>query len=291
MSAYPSPIVALSWTSASGQTVDLQGDPLGIRVNLTEGMDGLPVIRVTDDVVPFRAGRLRSLGIADRRPIVLEGYVKTPDDTTYRGIVAPLQRALDPTVGAGTLTATAEHGGVRTISAVPLNIVYSGRLRTGRSLSIELDADPFWRGATWGTAWTADMGLLSDDGLSADMTGGLPITITPIVSPYTQRVAALGTTDTLDAVVEVDGPTSGAVTVQNASGVGFTHPALSGGQTLIVDAGLRTATIAGVSVRSALTLLAANVHGEFFRLAPGLTSVTVTGLPAAVRIIHDPTYL
>jgi hypothetical protein len=72
--------------------------------------------------------------------------------------------------------------------------------------------------------------------------------------------------------------------------VGFSYPVLTAGQTLIVDAGARTATISGSSVRASLTLLSPNAPTEWFRVRAGTDTFTVTGDPPSVSIVHTPSY-
>lgn len=284
-------IAALVWTSAAGETLDLHSIP-GLWCDVVAGLDDLPKMRQASDIVPFRSGRLSAPPIADARPVVIEGQLIPFTGADYAPIVKRVKRALDPFVPArGTLRATLEDGTVLTIAGTPVSIVYGEPLRIMPSISIELDAEPYWRSAlAWGAAWMMDMGLVMDDGLLMDAGTG-PITLVPDASPYAETFQTLGTTATLDPVIEVDGPSSGVVTVANADGVGFSHPALTGGQTLVVDAGARTAVIGMTSVRSALTLLTPNRHGEFFRVRPDADTITVTGTPAAVRIVHTPTFL
>jgi hypothetical protein len=281
---------ALVWTSHSGDVLDLMSIP-GLWCVITSGLDDLPRLRVAQDIVPFRPGRLQAVPIGDARPVVVEGRIIPDQNGDYVRIISDVKRALDPfEEGRGTLRATLEDGTVLAIAATPASVLLGEPLRIMPSISIELDAEPFWRGVAWGTAWRADMGLRADTGLVADMSAG-PITMAPTSDPFSQAYVTLGTTGTLDAVVHVDGPSTGAITVRNADGIGFGYPALSGGQTLVVDAGAHTARIAGVSVRGSLTLLTPNRNREFFRLRGGNETLTVTGHPAEVRIVFHPTYV
>lgn len=292
----PVAVVGLVWDGH-----DLQRPDLDVFFEITEGLDDLPEFRGEDQLIPFRAGRLPGLRLPHRRPIVATGHVMGPADATakaaFRGYVDELKGWLDPTAGERGLVARFEDSSTRWINCAARNIMPGeGWASEYRAFSIEWEAvnSPFWR-ADWGE-WMLDSGLFLDDGWRFDE--GAEFVIIPTSDPHDATFTALGTTDTTDVVLEIDGPSTGAVNIGNwrtpASGLvntGFSHPALSAGETLVVDTGNRTVLLDGVQARGDLTLHSANQHGEYIRLCARENVLHIVGQPAEVRIRFKRTYL
>ena len=279
---------------------DLQRSDLDLMFAITDGLDGLPLTRGDDPVIPFRRGRLPQNHVADRRPVVAQGWVtgRTPTAAiAYRAYLDSLKAHLDPTGPPRTLVATMEDGTRRWISAVPRNLIggNDGMGSDFRSFSIEWDAlDPFWYGSYGYIA--LDSGLFLDTGHSLDE--GTEIVI-PASTP-TVSVTVPGTADTERVRVRFTGPSSGPVGIEVDSNLGFvmanalptTTGVGSSAQTVTVDNWARTVVDGtGASLRSQMTLRSANIHGEYVRLTPGTHSIRILGAPFEARLLLIPTYL
>lgn len=262
------------------------------RFWLAVGRDELPETRTSSDLIPFRRGRLHLPGTADTRPLELRGYIKELTDPAMRGQLDYLKSLLDPErLEPGRLEDDFEDGSHRWITAAPQNVIARYAGEAGRLFSIELvSLDPFWY-RSWGE-WTLDSGLYLDTGLFLDE--GLEVVANPTSQAEDVTFGALGSAENTKVRVEVDGPSIGPVTLDNvtfADPPGLTFPALAAGQTLVVDAGLAVVTLNGVQARASLSLRAGNRHGEYFRLRPGLNTVSIGGRPAEVRLSFPATYL
>lgn len=262
------------------------------RFWIAEGRDELPEFRASSEVIPFRRGQLRKPGLANKRSLELRGYIQDATDAAMQVQIDALKLALDPERATPCLIEDVfADGSPRWITAVPLNVLprYGGKAT--RLMSIALESfDPYWY-RTW-AAWTLDSGLWLDSGVTLD--SGATIVISPTALTFDTSFGTLSTADVTKVRLELDGPSSTAIEVTNQSiegAPGFGHPTLLAGQTLIVDAGLRTVTLAGVYDRAALTLGAANSHGEYFRLTPGINAIRITGQPTQVRVSFPATYL
>jgi hypothetical protein len=288
----PLAIIGLTWTPAGGSAHDLAETDLHIIFDGTEGFDDLPDYRGADAIIPFRAGQLAGQRIPHTRQVVATGYVLGADRPTFRAYVDSLKGWLDPAAGEGLLSAVFEDGSTRWITCRPVDLVpgQGGVPSAMQPFSISWLAvsDPMWH-ADWG-AWMLNAGLFLNDGLY--LNEGTSVVITPTASPFDAAAfTALGTTNVDDVAVEIDGPTTGALTVTNlTNGFAFTHPALAGGTTLVVDSGARTVLLDAVQARQNLTLAAAN-GAAYFRLAAGSNAIRVAGQPAEVRITFDRCYL
>jgi hypothetical protein len=257
------------------------------RFWLAEGMDNVPEVRGASQVIPFRTGRVQMERFADRRKLVLPGYVRAHN---IRAAVDSLKSVLTPLDTEQVLVWVDPMGyaGSRWTNVVVQNVLADVRAGNVRSYSIELEADPFWY-SDWG-AWTLDEGLHMDEGLFMDE--GDVVTITPDSTDYTATFGTGGTGPVTAVRVEVDGASSGTVGVKNdTTDVGFTFPALSADDNLIVASGARTVTLEGTPSRGSLTLNSANKHGEYISLEPGSNTIRVTGQPAEVRIYFDTCWL
>lgn len=283
--------VQLDWQPAVGDALICDRREPRWRMTLIDGLDALTGIRSTDDVIPFLPGVLWGERVADSRRLLLKGVLFSTLPDAYRASVRLLTRAFDPTLGPGVLTATTEDGGVRTIIAYARNIVWDARHSPiGRAFTIELVAEPFWRStADWGDAWTLDMGLYLDDDWTLDTASGV-FTMDPDADPFHQDITTLSTTWVRDAIVTVTGPSDDDVVVHNADGIGFRYPQL-GSETLVIDSGARTALVGMGNVRADLTVQPLNLHGEFFRMRPGVDTITVLGEPVRVTIAFRPIYV
>jgi hypothetical protein len=288
----PVAVVGLVWDDYDVQRADLD-----IFVEIVEGLDDLPRVRGNDQVIPFRSGRLPVPGIADGRAIVGNGWIAgggSVPRVRYRAYLDALKAKLDPTQGPKLLVATLEDGSLRWIHAIPRSLL-PGESIGGefRWFSIEWKAcDPFWYGI-WDVL-DLDEGLRLDAGLTLDQARTL--VITPTSSPFSFTFDAFGTAEVEKVRIEIDGPSTGAVSLRNLeyatdNSLGFSHPALGVGETLVVDTGLRTVTLNDVNARGNLTLFANNRGGEYLRLRPGNNTLRAAGTPAQIRLIFYPTYL
>lgn len=278
---------------------DLQREDLDVLFQITEGLDTLPETRGTDQVIPFRSGQLPQARIAHRRSVVARGWVAgaaPSPETSYRAYLDGLKAVLDPTRAPAILVATLVDGSKRWINARPANPALIGGDLVGhemRPMSIEWDAlDPFWYGSNG--VILLDSGLVLDDGLVLDSDA--KIVIVPTSTSHVSTFTALGTADIENVVVEIVGPSTGAIDIGNLSVVdgtssGFSHPALVAGQTLVVDSGNRTARVGGANARGNLVLHSGNRHGEYFRVRPGSNTLSIIGRPAEVRLSFMAAYL
>lgn len=288
----PVAVVGLVWDDD-----DLQRADLDVFFEITEGLDDLPETRGSDQVIPFRRGRLVQPRWPDGRPIVALGHVTGPSGAgaaaAYRGYVDDLKARLDPTGPARLLVATLEDGTKRWINAVPRDLVGGPALGADfRPFSIRWDApDPFWYGA-YGIA-TLDSGLALDTGRILDGSADIVI-----AGSGDYVLANPGSADSQRVRVVINGPSSGPVTVEvtGSQPVGFSFGvALAAGQTLTVDNHDRTVSLATkfkptTNARKDLSLRPGNEHGEYLRLRPGAQTIRVSGAPATTRINFLPTY-
>jgi hypothetical protein len=278
-------VIGLSWDG-----FDLQRADLDIHFEITEGLDELPETRGSDDVIPFRRGRLAQERMADRRPIVAVGWVTRPSASpahAYRVYIDSLKARLNPIGPPRLLVATLEDGQQRWLSAVPRDLIGGPALGSDfRPFSIEWEAlDPYWY-STWGSL-ALDAGYLLDDGWFLDSSAEVLIT-------GAKTFDTLGTTDVERVRVRFVGPSAGPVGIEIPSAVplGFTvNRLLVAGETLDVDNFARTVTLGGASLRNLLTLRPANQHGEYLRLPPGEVTLMSTGGAAETRVLFSPTYL
>lgn len=285
--------VLLTWQPAYGPAVILDDRAAAWKFTLTEGLDSGADFRGSDQVVPFLPGSVRWPRIADARALVLTGRLKSDSPVLYHAAVDALMTAFDAGLGPGTLTALIDGMGTRQVGAVVKDIAWGGKHSPiARAVSILLDGDPFWQSPSiWGTAWTMDMGLYADTGLTMDMATSTGVVFNPVSDPDSMDFLTFSTTTVRDAIIEVDGPSSGAITVKNSEGVGIYYPALVGGETLAVDCGEKTVTLNGTPVRNLMALAAPNPRGDYFFVRPGSDSLVVVGQPAEVRLTFRPTYL
>lgn len=276
---------------------DLQRADLNVLFQITEGLDELPAVRQSDEIVPFRSGRLASLGIGDHRPIVATGWVAgaaPAPQASYRAYLDGLKKVLDPARLPATLVATLTDGTMRWIPAVPRSLIGGETIGYEmRPLSIEWDAlDPYWY-SPYGTL-TFDSGWSFDTGYYFDGSGEIVLTAaSPIAS-----VSVPGTADVERIRVQFTGPSVGPVGI-DVDGVGLVMSApLAAGaggvatHTVTVDNYARTVVDeGGRSVRAQMTLRAGNANGEYLRIKPGLRQFTVFGQPTKTRIQFTPAWL
>jgi hypothetical protein len=157
----PVAVVSLVWDGH-----DLCRPDLDVFFDIAEGLDSLPETRGEDQLVPFRAGRLSTLRLPHRRPVVANGHVMGPSGSTsraaFRAYVDEVKGWMDPTIGERILAATLEDGSTRWITCAARNILPGEGLGGDyRAMSLEWEAvsDPLWHGS-WGT-------LTLDEGLTA----------------------------------------------------------------------------------------------------------------------------
>lgn len=227
------------------------------------------------------------------RQIELAGYVDIVDAGLFVARIDTWKKALDPTAAEPVLILDSlEDGTQRYCWAVPTSFLWTHLVPQKARISVELDAlDPFWYGV-YGNS-TMDSGLIMDNGEVMDSSG--EITVTPTSTSYSITLDPASTAEVERIRIRFVGPSLSApgIEVDTPDGlVGFVMTAaLATGEELTVDARARTVTIAGVTQRAAMTLKAANRHGEYVRFRPGTNTVRVLGMPATARILFSPTFL
>jgi hypothetical protein len=288
-------VIGLQASRSDIGIVSLQRDDFSIWLDLAEGLDGGRVQRGSDDVVPFRSGQRPLLRAADTLPIVLRGYVMdtaAAPRTAYRSAMDDLLTIFAESSEALVLLATLEDGSVRWIETWHPNILAPQQEEQPvgiKVVSVEVTAlDPYWYGS-WGiraldSGWTLDSGHTLDE--------STPLVIVPSGLTYDRAIEPPGTADIEHVRVTFSGPSTTAPGISVVeTGVGFTMAtALAAGSSLVVDNDLRTCLLGGVTARSAMTLAAANLHGEYFRLPPRRCTLRITGAPASVSILAIPAF-
>lgn len=297
-------VVGLSLNSPTIGLVDLQRIDLNVFLQITEGLDELPTVRGSDDLVPFRTGRLPLPRWGDSRRLVLDGWIAgtagASAPASFRGYVDSVKRALDP---AGdeerVLVATLEDGTTRWIRCRPRNLMWGERYGDeARLVSVELEAlDPYWY-SPYGFA-TLDSGLFLDNGELLDQ--GAEIVVTPTSTVHDVPLTIPGTAECERVRVSLLGPSTAAVGVEVVAPdpIGFSHPALGelrlagqafSGERLHIDNHERTVALDGSTARRDLTLRSGNRHGEYLRLPPGTQTIRILGKPAEARLLFTPTW-
>lgn len=287
----PIAVVNLNWDGH-----DLARPDLDVFFDLAEGLDTLPEVRGEDQLIPFRAGRLPSSRLPHRRPIVANGHIAgtagASARASFRAYVDEVKGWMDPTAGERVLVATLEDGSTRWITCAARNLLpgdgWAGEYRA-MSLEWEAVSDPLWHASNGFIS--LDSGLVMDAALALDQDGW--VVIIPTADPHVAEFHSLGNADVTSGRVEIDGPSTAAIRVGNLNTpefINFTFPALTAGQTLVVDSGLRTVTLNGVNARGSLGLGANNQRGEYLRLRPGVNTLQILGHPAEVRVFFTPAY-
>lgn len=275
--------------------LDVQRPDMDIYLELVEGKDEQPEARTSSDVLPFRRGRLQRTSTADRRRLLLAGWIAGPAGSGaasgFRTYMDEIKMALDPERSTPVvLVDDFEDDTRRWIRAWPRNMVSAEGPGDGtRLLSVELDAlDPFWYSAVGMLA--LDAGLLLDDGYVLD--SGAEIVVSAAASFFDVLVSHPGSADTDAIAIRMSGASVGAVSVENVTaGVGFSAGvALAAGDDLRIDVRERTIERNGASVRSTTTLRAGNRNGEWLRLRPGTNRIRISGAPAETRILFNPAW-
>lgn len=98
------------------KTEDLQPTDGTMRLDIEEGLDELAEYRGRDLPLPGMDGQYEGVRRADRRTIVLTGWVQAASASDYRDLVISLHTLFDPKV-PGDLVATLENGDTATIRA------------------------------------------------------------------------------------------------------------------------------------------------------------------------------
>ena len=133
--------------------VDLQSSDLQIFLQIVHGLNESPAVRGVDYIVPSRAGRIEANRINDVLSIVLEGHVRAdPSETTtsgarasYRANVNTIRTLFRNDRARADLVATLEDGTILSISARPLNTIWSEPVPSEfGSLSVELEGYDDW---------------------------------------------------------------------------------------------------------------------------------------------------
>jgi hypothetical protein len=295
-------IIGLQASRSDIGLVDLQRPDLSLFLEITEGLDGGLQVRGTDDLVPFRSGRLPVPRIPDARPIGLTGRVTDTEASPLVGFrtgMDELLRIFDPIATTPDdpliLIATLEDGSIRWIRTWSPNVLapdQPDQPRGVKTVSVECQAlDAYWYGV-WGIA-TLDSGLLRDSGLLLD--GSAPLAVSPADSPHLTTFEALGNASTERVAVTLTGPSVGPVGIEYvpASGdpIGFIMTdALGALDVLVVDNFGRTCLLNGVGVRGSMTLSAGNQHGEYLRLPAGPCTLRIWGQPTSASVLFTPAY-
>lgn len=131
---------------------DLQQNPIGIFLEIVEGLAGTATVRGTDTVVPGLAGRIARNRQPDTRRIELRGLVAGTGATealqqdSFWDLVATLRALFDPTDSPASLVATLPNGTTATILARTLpTMVWDQTLPALARVTIELESvAPTW---------------------------------------------------------------------------------------------------------------------------------------------------
>lgn len=132
---------------------ELQPSSLAHVLWITRGLNDVPLVRGSDDVVPHLVGRLARSRIADVMPIELQGWVLAQGATMdsavagFRASVELLKTLFDPELDPRVLSATLEDGSAATIYArvvPPISIIEVVAGHVAR-VSVALESlDPRW---------------------------------------------------------------------------------------------------------------------------------------------------
>lgn len=145
-----SPIATVGLTYAS---TDLQPSDLQWFFQIVKGLNEPPSVRGVDVTVPALAGRIEGNRTNDVLAIELVGWVRAdPTDTSRSGAIASFRdnaqsiRALFATNRArADLVATLENGDVVSVSARPLNAIWSDTIQGEfMSVNVELEGYDDW---------------------------------------------------------------------------------------------------------------------------------------------------
>lgn len=143
-------VIGLTVDSVDVQDVD------GIFLEVKRGIGEVPEVRGVDLIVPAYAGRIVRNRVADRLPIILEGWVRgvgtasgasgeDEDRADFATNRAALRVLFDPTADPVLLEATLEDGTTQSINARTLNIVYDQVVPSFARVNIEMESvDPDW---------------------------------------------------------------------------------------------------------------------------------------------------
>lgn len=110
-------------TDLAYASTDLQPDSLDFVLWVTRGLNDIPSVRGTDQVVPARTGQVERNRKADKLAIELRGYVLGNGSTgelivaNFRSSVEILKALFDPALAQRVLSATLEDGSAATINA------------------------------------------------------------------------------------------------------------------------------------------------------------------------------
>ena len=144
----PVATIGLTYDGSDLQTSDLQ-----IFLQIVHGLNEPPSVRGVDYVVPVREGRVEANRVNDVLSIVLEGHVRgDPSQTTtsgarstFRNNAQTIRALFAPNRARADLVATLEDGTIVSISARPLNAVWSEPVPSEfAAVSIELEGYDDW---------------------------------------------------------------------------------------------------------------------------------------------------
>lgn len=135
------------------RAADLQRSDFSVFLEIIKGLNDLPSVRGTDVVVPGLTGRIVRNRVADKRDIVLSGFVRgvggspteSSDRAAFRVVMDEMRTLFDPTLTPGDLIATLENGSTARIAARTLNLIEDNQLPTLSKINVELESvAPNW---------------------------------------------------------------------------------------------------------------------------------------------------
>lgn len=141
------------YVALTADGTDLAPSSLEYVLWLVRGLNEVPSVRGSDDVVPRRTGRIARARFADALPLELEGWIMAQGTSVadvvanFRDTVQVLQALFDPAGDPIVLEATLEDGSVQTINArvLPPILIEEKVASHVARVSIALESvDPAW---------------------------------------------------------------------------------------------------------------------------------------------------
>lgn len=141
-------------TSIVANGVDLTRSDGRLLFYVTRGIDDVPEVRGQDVIVPGLGGRIPMNRRLDRLIVEAHGMVmgagadETAQRVDFRSLIESLRDLMNPSSDPYNVVITVEDGSTRTITARPLNIVWSDiMIPTYREGSLQWESVDF---ADWG---------------------------------------------------------------------------------------------------------------------------------------------
>jgi hypothetical protein len=139
-------------TELTYDSEELQPSSLDYVLWVIRGLNDIPSVRGTDQVVPTRTGQVERNRKADKLAIELKGYVLANGDdvdatvANFRGSVETLKGLFDPALASRVLAATLEDGSAASINARVVGLampeVVPGHVA---EVSVSMESlDPYW---------------------------------------------------------------------------------------------------------------------------------------------------